>query len=83
MEKKNARSQDEQISKLKLALEVAESKLVEKEKEFEAYKLLQKTQPEMKLQQEVHILTLEKHELEKKLEAGEKLVGYFRNWPSK
>ena len=60
------------MSKLKQALELSETKLVEKEREFEAFKSMQKTQPEVKLQQEVHILTLEKHELEKKVDAGKR-----------
>ena len=72
LEKKNCRSLEEQITKLKHELNVAESKLSEREKEFEAYKLLQKSQPEVKLQQQVHILTLEKHDLEKKFDAGKR-----------
>ena len=61
---------EEQVLKLKQSLEISETKLADKEREFEAFKSLHKTQPEVKLQQEVHILTLEKHELEKKVDAG-------------
>ena len=70
LEKKNGRSLEEQVLKLKQSLEISETKLADKEREFEAFKSLHKTQPEVKLQQEVHILTLEKHELEKKVDAG-------------
>merc|ERR1719193_388807 len=81
LEKKNVRNLDEQIGKLMNELTLAQSKLNEKEKEFEAFKLLQKTQPEVKLQQQLHILTLEKHELEKKVEAATKSkLHYKQQW---
>ena len=70
LEQKNARSLEEQITKLRHELNQAEAKIGEKEKEFDNFKSVQKTQPEVRLQQQLHILTLEKHELEKKAEAG-------------
>jgi len=56
----HARDQDEIIAKLKHQLGEAEAKNQQQVREFEAYKNQMHMKPEMQLQAEVNLLTLEK-----------------------
>lgn len=81
LERKNAKSLEENVTKLKRDLGVAEAKFADKEKDLENFKSNQNSQPEARLQQQLHILTLEKHELEKKVEAATKSkLHYKQQW---
>ncbi|XP_042310042.1 centrosomal protein of 120 kDa isoform X1 [Sceloporus undulatus] len=62
-------------------LNEAESKFKALEKEFQQYKEQQSTKPEIRLQSEISILTLEKGDLERKLESATKAkLHYKQQW---
>ena len=56
----HARDQDEIIAKLKRQLAEAEAKIHQQARDFEAYKNQLHTKPEVQLQAEINLLTLEK-----------------------
>ena len=55
-----SRDQDEVIAKLKRQLTEAETKIQQQAREFEAYKSQLRTKPEVQLQADINLLTLEK-----------------------
>jgi len=54
------RDQEEVIAKLKRQLADAETKIQQQAREFEAYKSQLRTRPEVQLQADINLLTLEK-----------------------
>ena len=54
------RDQEEMVAKLKRQLAEAEAKIQQQARDFEAYKSKLHTKPEMQLQADVNVLTLEK-----------------------
>ena len=54
------RDQEEVIAKLRRQLAEAETKIQQQAREFEAYKSQLRTKPEMQLQSDINVLTLEK-----------------------
>jgi len=55
-----SRDQEEVIAKLKHQLTEAEAKIQQQAREFEAYKSQLRTKPEVQLQADINMLTLEK-----------------------
>lgn len=81
MEKAKAKEQDEYILRLKTQIAEEETKRKEAEHEFAKYKEQQNSKPEVRLQSEINLLTLEKVELERKLDAVTKSkIHYKQQW---
>ncbi|XP_067934531.1 centrosomal protein of 120 kDa-like [Watersipora subatra] len=69
---------EQQVLRLKQELDEAARKYKELEKEYGAFKEQQANRPEIKLQSEINLLTLEKVELERKLEATNKSKAHYK-----
>ncbi|XP_071098431.1 centrosomal protein of 120 kDa-like [Haliotis cracherodii] len=81
LERMKANELEELVSRYKQELADGDKKLKSSEKEFSIYKEQQNTKPEVQLQSEINLLTLEKVELERKLDAVSKSkVHYKQQW---
>ncbi|XP_030898982.1 centrosomal protein of 120 kDa isoform X2 [Melopsittacus undulatus] len=81
LERSKIKQLEEDKLRLQQQLNEAENKHKILEKEFQQYKEQQSTKPEIKLQSEINLLTLEKVELERKLESATKSkLHYKQQW---
>ncbi|KAJ6669691.1 hypothetical protein lerEdw1_000240 [Lerista edwardsae] len=81
LEKLKLRQLEEDKIRLHQQLHEAENKYKALEKEFQQYKEQQSSTPEIRLQSEISILTLEKGDLERKLESATKSkLHYKQQW---
>ncbi|XP_006812274.1 centrosomal protein of 120 kDa-like [Saccoglossus kowalevskii] len=81
MERSKVRDLEEQKQRLQEQLTMSERKIEEKEKDFQVYRGQINTKPEVRLQSEINLLTLEKVELERKLDAITKSkLHYKQQW---
>uniref|UniRef100_A0ABM5FSZ3 Centrosomal protein of 120 kDa isoform X1 n=1 Tax=Pogona vitticeps TaxID=103695 RepID=A0ABM5FSZ3_9SAUR len=81
LERSRIRQLEEDKVRLHQQLYEAESKHKALEKEFQQYKEQQSSKPEIRLQSEINILTLEKGDLERKLESATKAkLHYKQQW---
>ncbi|CAF1216031.1 unnamed protein product [Adineta steineri] len=70
LEKSKNQALDDEIIRLKRSLAEWEKRYRDKEQEYFSYKEKQRSAPEVKLQAEINMLTLEKNELQRKLDAS-------------
>ncbi|NXU45924.1 CE120 protein, partial [Drymodes brunneopygia] len=81
LERSKIKQLEEDKLRLHLQLYEAENKHKTLEKEFQQYKEQQSSKPEIQLQSEINLLTLEKVELERKLESATKSkLHYKQQW---
>ncbi|XP_023571099.1 centrosomal protein of 120 kDa isoform X1 [Octodon degus] len=81
LERLKTRQLEEDKHRLQQQLNDAESKYKTLEKEFQQFKDQQSNKPEIRLQSEINLLTLEKVELERKLESATKSkLHYKQQW---
>ncbi|KFQ52422.1 Centrosomal protein of 120 kDa, partial [Nestor notabilis] len=81
LERSKIKQLEEDKLRLQQQLNEAENKHKILEKEFQQYKERQSSKPEVKLQSEINLLTLEKVELERKLESATKSkLHYKQQW---
>ncbi|NXQ45361.1 CE120 protein, partial [Catharus fuscescens] len=81
LEKSKIKQLEEDKLRLHQQLYEAENKCKTLEKEFQQYKEQQSSKPEIQLQSEINLLTLEKVELERKLESATKSkLHYKQQW---
>ncbi|XP_073532916.1 centrosomal protein of 120 kDa [Phyllobates terribilis] len=81
MERLKVRQLEEDKLRLQQQLQEAEQKFKLLDKEFQQYKGQQSSKPEIRLQSEINLLTLEKVELERKLESTTKSkLHYKQQW---
>uniref|UniRef100_A0A8C3KJW7 Centrosomal protein of 120 kDa n=1 Tax=Calidris pygmaea TaxID=425635 RepID=A0A8C3KJW7_9CHAR len=81
LERSKIKQQEEDKLRLQQQLYEAENKHKILEKEFQQYKEQQSSKPEIQLQSEINLLTLEKVELERKLESATKSkLHYKQQW---
>ncbi|XP_062985553.1 centrosomal protein of 120 kDa [Elgaria multicarinata webbii] len=81
LERSRFRQLEEDKLRLHQQLHEAENKHKALEKEFQQYKEQQSSKPEIRLQSEISILTLEKGDLERKLESATKAkLHYKQQW---
>lgn len=81
LERSKIKQLEEDKLRLQQQLNEAENKHKILEKEFQQYKDQQSSKPEIKLQSEINLLTLEKVELERKLESATKSkLHYKQQW---
>ncbi|MFT7797369.1 centrosomal protein of 120 kDa isoform X1, partial [Arapaima gigas] len=81
LERSKVRLLEEERSRLQQQIRDAESKYKQLEKEFQLYREQQNTKPEVRLQSEINLLSLEKVELERKLESTTKSkLHYKQQW---
>ncbi|XP_015271707.1 PREDICTED: centrosomal protein of 120 kDa [Gekko japonicus] len=81
LEKSRIRQLEENKIHLQQQIYEAENKYKGLEKEFQQYKDQQSSKPEIRLQSEINILTLEKGDLERKLESATKSkLHYKQQW---
>ncbi|XP_054629515.1 centrosomal protein of 120 kDa isoform X4 [Dunckerocampus dactyliophorus] len=81
LERDKVRLMEEEHTRLLKQLSDAESRYKQVEKDFHVYKEQQNVRPEVRLQSEINILTLEKVELERKLESTTKSkLHYKQQW---
>ncbi|NXN12371.1 CE120 protein, partial [Indicator maculatus] len=81
LEKSKVKQVEEDKLRLQQQLYEAENKHKNLEKEFQQYKEQQSSKPEIQLQSEINLLTLEKVELERKLESATKSkLHYKQQW---
>ncbi|CAH2296100.1 centrosomal of 120 kDa isoform X1 [Pelobates cultripes] len=81
LERSKARQLEEDKLRLQQQLQEAEHKFKLLDKEFQHYKEQQSSKPEIRLQSEINLLTLEKVELERKLESATKSkLHYKQQW---
>ncbi|NWX91510.1 CE120 protein, partial [Nothoprocta pentlandii] len=81
MERSKIKQLEEDKLRLQQQLYEAENKYKILEKEFQQYKEQQSCKPEIRLQSEINLLTLEKVELERKLESATKSkLHYKQQW---
>ncbi|KAM4050440.1 centrosomal protein of 120 kDa [Anomaloglossus baeobatrachus] len=81
MERLKVRQLEEDKLRLQQQLQEAEQKFKLLDKEFQHYKEQQSSKPEIRLQSEINLLTLEKVELERKLESTTKSkLHYKQQW---
>lgn len=81
LEKSKTKEIENLVERYKRELNEAEMKFHKLEKDFAVYKEQQNTKPEVRLQAEINLLTLEKVELERKLDAVSKSkVHYKQQW---
>ncbi|XP_063820288.1 centrosomal protein of 120 kDa isoform X1 [Pseudophryne corroboree] len=81
LERLKARQLEEDELRLQQRLQEAEHKCKALDKEFQQYKEQQSSKPEIRLQSEINLLTLEKVELERKLESATKSkLHYKQQW---
>ncbi|KAM9329390.1 centrosomal protein of 120 kDa [Gastrophryne carolinensis] len=81
LERLNGKRLEEDKLRLQQQLHEAEHKFKLLDKEFQQYKEQQSSKPEIRLQSEINLLTLEKVELERKLESATKSkLHYKQQW---
>ncbi|XP_041855408.1 centrosomal protein of 120 kDa isoform X2 [Melanotaenia boesemani] len=81
LEREKVRLMEEERSRLLQQIADGESRYKQLEKEFQLYREQQNVRPEFRLQSEVNLLTLEKVELERKLESTIKSkLHYKQHW---
>uniref|UniRef100_A0A4W6CW68 Centrosomal protein 120 n=1 Tax=Lates calcarifer TaxID=8187 RepID=A0A4W6CW68_LATCA len=81
LEKDKVRLMEEERSRLLQQITDGESRYKQLEKEFQLYREQQNIRPEFRLQSEINLLTLEKVELERKLESTTKSkLHYKQQW---
>ncbi|XP_076104445.1 centrosomal protein of 120 kDa-like isoform X2 [Mytilus galloprovincialis] len=81
LEKSKTKEIENLVERYKRELNEAEMKYHKLEKDFAVYKEQQNTKPEVRLQAEINLLTLEKVELERKLDTVNKSkVHYKQQW---
>ncbi|KAI6058107.1 centrosomal protein of 120 kDa [Aix galericulata] len=81
LERSKIKQMEEDKLRLQQQLYEAENKHKSLEKEFQQYKEQQSSKPEIQLQSEINLLTLEKVELERKLESATKSkLHYKQQW---
>ncbi|XP_061480969.1 centrosomal protein of 120 kDa isoform X2 [Rhineura floridana] len=81
LERSKVRQLEEDKIRLQQQLSEGENKHKALEKEFQQYKEQQSSKPEIRLQSEISILTLEKGDLERKLESATKAkLHYKQQW---
>ncbi|XP_051950494.1 centrosomal protein of 120 kDa-like [Xyrauchen texanus] len=81
LERSKVRQLEDQLSRQQQQIQEAENKYRQLEKEFHQYRDQQNVRPEIRLQSEVNLLTLEKVELERKLESATKSkLHYKQQW---
>ncbi|KAG9487890.1 hypothetical protein GDO78_007602 [Eleutherodactylus coqui] len=81
LERLKVRQLEEDKIRLQQQLQEAEHKFKLLDKEFQGYKEQQSSKPEIRLQSEINLLTLEKVELERKLESTTKSkLHYKQQW---
>ncbi|KAI0208621.1 DUF3668 domain-containing protein [Lamellibrachia satsuma] len=81
LERERMKEMEEHIGKLKQQLSEAEERYHRLDAEFASYRSAQSGKPEVKLQSEINLLTLEKVELERRLDAVTKSkVHYKQQW---
>ncbi|KAI3372955.1 hypothetical protein L3Q82_023403 [Scortum barcoo] len=81
LERDKARLMEEERGRLLQQIADGESRLKQLEKEFQLYREQQNVRPEFRLQSEINLLTLEKVELERKLESTTKSkLHYKQQW---
>ncbi|XP_035236274.1 centrosomal protein of 120 kDa isoform X2 [Anguilla anguilla] len=81
LERSKVRQLEEECARLQQQIQEAESKYKQLEKEFLQFREHQNTRPELRLQSEINLLSLEKVELERKLESTTKSkLHYKQQW---
>ncbi|KAM4810471.1 centrosomal protein of 120 kDa [Rhinophrynus dorsalis] len=81
LERSKAKQLEEEKLRLQQQLQEAERKFKILDKDFQQYKEQQSNKPEIRLQSEINLLTLEKVELERKLESATKSkLHYKQQW---
>ncbi|KPP68982.1 centrosomal protein of 120 kDa-like [Scleropages formosus] len=81
LERSKVRLLEEERSRLQQQIREADTKYKQLEKEFQLYREQQNTKPEVRLQSEINLLSLEKVELERKLESTTKSkLHYKQQW---
>uniref|UniRef100_A0A8C5MXZ6 Centrosomal protein of 120 kDa n=1 Tax=Leptobrachium leishanense TaxID=445787 RepID=A0A8C5MXZ6_9ANUR len=81
LERSKTKQLEEDKLRLQQQLQEAEHKFKSFDKEFQHYKDQQSSKPEIRLQSEINLLTLEKVELERKLESSTKSkLHYKQQW---
>ncbi|KAI1900251.1 hypothetical protein AGOR_G00048070 [Albula goreensis] len=81
LERSKVRQLEEERSRLQQQTQDAENKYKQLEKDFQQFRDQQNTRPEIRLQSEINLLSLEKVELERKLESTTKSkLHYKQQW---
>ncbi|KAJ8262749.1 hypothetical protein COCON_G00152060 [Conger conger] len=81
LERSKVRQAEEDCSRLQQQIQDGESRYKQLEKEFQQFREQQNTRPEFRLQSEINLLSLEKVELERKLESTTKSkLHYKQQW---
>ncbi|XP_016363061.1 centrosomal protein of 120 kDa [Sinocyclocheilus anshuiensis] len=81
LERSKVRQLEDLLAQQRQQIQEAENKCKQLEKEFELYRDQQNVRPEVRLQSEINLLTLEKVELERKLESATKSkLHYKQQW---
>uniref|UniRef100_A0A673IJA7 Centrosomal protein of 120 kDa-like n=1 Tax=Sinocyclocheilus rhinocerous TaxID=307959 RepID=A0A673IJA7_9TELE len=81
LERSKVRQLEDLLAQQRQQVNTAENKCKQLEKEFELYRDQQNVRPEVRLQSEINLLTLEKVELERKLESATKSkLHYKQQW---
>uniref|UniRef100_A0A9J8CVC8 Centrosomal protein of 120 kDa n=1 Tax=Cyprinus carpio carpio TaxID=630221 RepID=A0A9J8CVC8_CYPCA len=81
LERSKVRQLEDQLAQQRQQIQEAENKYKQLEKEFLQYRDQQNVRPEVRLQSEINLLTLEKVELERKLESATKSkLHYKQQW---
>ncbi|XP_067270694.1 centrosomal protein of 120 kDa isoform X2 [Pseudorasbora parva] len=81
LERSKVKQLEDQLAKQRQQMQEAENKHQQLEKEFQHYRDQQSVRPEIRLQSEINLLTLEKVELERKLESATKSkLHYKQQW---
>lgn len=81
LERSKVKQLEDQLSRQQQQIQEADKKYRQLEKEFHQYREQQNVRPEVRLQSEINLLTLEKVELERKLESAMKSkLHYKQQW---
>ncbi|KAF4110425.1 centrosomal protein of 120 kDa [Onychostoma macrolepis] len=81
LERSKVRQIEDLLAQQRQQIQEAENKYKQLEKEFQQYRDQQNVRPEVRLQSEINLLTLEKVELERKLESATKSkLHYKQQW---
>ncbi|XP_043103827.1 centrosomal protein of 120 kDa isoform X2 [Puntigrus tetrazona] len=81
LERSKVRQLEDLLAQQRQQIQESESKHKQLEKEFQLYRDQQNVRPEVRLQSEINLLTLEKVELERKLESATKSkLHYKQQW---
>ncbi|XP_077073658.1 centrosomal protein of 120 kDa isoform X2 [Siphateles boraxobius] len=81
LERSKVRQLEDQLSRQRQQMQESENKHKHLEKEFQQFRDQQSVRPEVRLQSEINLMTLEKVELERKLESATKSkLHYKQQW---